>query len=91
MGRKNNMLWIKGGEQRRQGSRRRRNDLDGGHLSAEGENDRHLQYEPEGVADVVGIELSETLGAVTALQEECPTHGRLPEPLLQLPRLTHEH
>ena len=82
---------IKGEEQRRQGWRRRRNDLDGGHLSTEGENDGHLQYEPEGVADVLGIELPEALGAVAALQEECPTHGRLPEPLLQLPHLTREH
>ena len=66
-------------------------DLDGGHLAAKGEDDGHLEHEAEGVADVVGGELLEALGAVAALQEEGPPHGGVPEPLLQLPRLPGEH
>lgn len=66
-------------------------DLDGGHLAAKGEDDGHLEHEAKGVADVVGGELFEALGAVAALQEEGPPHGGVPEPLLQLPRLPGEH
>ena len=37
---------------------------------AEGQHHRHLQQHLEGVADVVGVELGEALGAVAALQQE---------------------
>ncbi len=38
--------------------------------SGEGQNDRHLQDQAEGVADIVGRELLEALGAVAALEQE---------------------
>ena len=37
---------------------------------AEGQHHRHLQQHAEGVADVVGMEFGEALGAVAALQQE---------------------
>ena len=36
----------------------------------EGQHDRHLQQDPEGVADIVGMKLGETLGAIAPLQQE---------------------
>ena len=42
--------------------------LDDGHLAAEHHDDAHLEEDSEGVTDVVGIELLETFGAVTALK-----------------------
>ena len=98
LGRRND-AWIESGEGKEDerwwpvigGPWRNKNNLDGGHLAAEGEDDGHLQHEPERVADIVGAEILEALGAVAALQEERPSHGRLPEPLLQLPHLSREH
>jgi hypothetical protein len=65
--------------------------LDDGNLASEHEHDGHLQEDAEGVPDVVGTELLETLGAVTALEEEGPPDGRLREPLLQPARLPGEN
>ena len=39
-------------------------------VGGEGQDQRHLQEELEVVPDVIGLVLTETLGAVTALQEE---------------------
>ncbi|WVZ96739.1 hypothetical protein U9M48_042340 [Paspalum notatum var. saurae] len=41
----------------------------------------------EGVTDVVGVELLEALGAVSALEDEGPAHGGLGEALLEVARL----
>ena len=45
-------------------------DLHHGLATGEGQDHRHLQDQAEGVADVVGRELLEALGAVAALQQE---------------------
>lgn len=60
-------------------------------MATKRENDAHLEKNPEGVPDVVGIELLEALGAVTALEEEGPANGGLGEPLLQAAGLASEH
>ena len=39
-------------------------------LAAEGQDHGHLQHHLEGVADVVGVEFLEALGAVAPLQQE---------------------
>ena len=36
----------------------------------EGEHHRHLQQHPEGVANGVGVELGEALGAISALEQK---------------------
>ena len=40
------------------------------HAGGEGQHHRHLQQHAEGVADIVGMEFGEALGAVPALQQE---------------------
>lgn len=64
--------------------------LDDRHLAAEHHDDAHLEDDAEGVTDVVGIELLEALGTVSALEEEGISHGGLGEMLLQCPGLTGE-
>lgn len=59
-------------------------------MASEHEYDAHLEDHPEGVANVVGVELLEALGTVAALEQESVAHGGLPEPLLQAPRLAGE-
>ena len=57
----------------------------------EGHHHRHLQHQPEEVADVVGPELLEALGAVAALQQEGAALGGLAQQRLQPARLAGEH
>lgn len=64
--------------------------LDDGHLAAEHHDDAHLEDDAEGVTDVVGIELLEALGTVSALEEEGISHGGLGEVLLECPGLAGE-
>ena len=45
-------------------------DFDHGHGAGEGQDHRHLQQHAEGVADIVGMELGEALGAIPALKQE---------------------
>lgn len=71
--------------------RRRKADLDDGHLGAVNESNGHLQEDPEAVSDVIGIELLEALGAVSALQQKRLSHCGLSQPRLQPPRLSGEH
>ena len=42
-----------------------------------GQYDRHLQQDLKGIADVVGGKLSEALGTIAALQQECLAFGDL--------------
>ncbi len=58
--------------------------------AGEGHHHRHLQQQTEGVADVVGAELLEALGAVSALQQEGLALRHLLQELLQPPRLAGE-
>ena len=58
-------------------------DLDHRHGAAEGQHDRHLQQHAEGVADVVGMELGEALGAVAALEQESLAVGDIGQRRLQ--------
>ena len=60
-------------------------------LGAEGQDHRHLQHHLEGVADVVGGELGEALGAVAALQQERPALGHVGQLSPQLARLAGEN
>ena len=64
--------------------------LDHRAAGAIGQNHRHLQQHAEGVADVVGMELGEALGAVAALQQESPAARHRGKALLQPPRLAGE-
>ena len=66
-------------------------DLDHRHPAAEDQDDRHLQQHPEGVADVVGMELREALRAVAALQQEGLALGDLGKLGLQAARLAGEN
>ena len=52
----------------------------------ESHDHRHLQEHPKEIADVVGRMFAETLGAIAALQQECPAAGRFAEGALQLAR-----
>jgi hypothetical protein len=65
-------------------------DLHDGLSPGEGQDHRHLQDQAEGVADVVGRELLEALGAVAALQQEGLAVGDLAQEALQPPRLAGE-
>ena len=65
-------------------------DLDHRAGGAEGQHHRHLQQNAEGVADIVGVEFGEALGAVAALEQKRLTVRRLGEPRLQAPRLAGE-
>jgi hypothetical protein len=56
----------------------------------EGQHHRHLQQHLEGVADVVRVELRETLRAVAALEQKCAALGDSAELCLEAPRLAGE-
>jgi hypothetical protein len=49
-----------------------------------GQHHRHLQEDAEEIADVVGAVLGKALGAIAALQQECPALGDFGELVLQL-------
>jgi hypothetical protein len=66
-------------------------DLDRGHLAVKGEDDDHLQHEPEHFVNAVGFEVLEALDVVATLQEEGTHRVHLAESLLQLSCLPHEH
>ena len=53
-----------------------------GIAGAEGQHHRHLQEHAQRVADVVGVELGEGLGAVAALEQERLAGADLGQPLL---------
>ena len=57
--------------------------FDDGHAGAEGQHDGHLQQDAEGVADDVGLEVLEALGAVAALEDEGLAVGCLGQGLLE--------
>lgn len=65
--------------------------LNDGQLTAEGEDDAHLEENSEGIPNVVSTEFLEALGAVAALEEEGLSDGRLSEALLQAADLSGEH
>lgn len=65
--------------------------LHNGHAAAKHHHHAHLQDEAEEVANAVGIELGEGLGAVSALQDEGLAGGGLRQPLLQRAALAGEH
>src|SRR3546814_1449244 len=48
---------------------------------AEGQHHRHLQHDPEGVAEVVGLVLGEAFRAVAALEQKSLALGTRPEPI----------
>ena len=52
-------------------------DLHDGRGGGEGHDHRHLQEHPEEIPDVIGRMFAETFGAITALQQERFTGGRL--------------
>lgn len=59
-------------------------------MTAEGEDDAHLEENPEGVANVVRAEFLEALGAVAALEEEGFADGGLGEAILEAADLSGE-
>ncbi len=65
-------------------------DLHGGRADGVGQDDRHLEDDAELLADVVGGELFEALGAVTGLEEERIAGGDLAEVCLERPGLLGE-
>ena len=65
-------------------------DLDHRLLAGEGQHHRHLQQHAEGVADVVGVEFGEALGAIAALQQEALARGDFGQIGLQRARLAGE-
>ena len=58
---------------------------------AVGQYHRHLQQHPEGVADIVGVELGEALRAVAALEQEGVAARDAGQVSLEVPRLASEH
>ncbi len=66
-------------------------DLDDRRSRRERHHHRHLQEDAEEVADVVGRMLAETLGAVSALQQESLAGGGGSERALELAGLAREH
>ena len=66
-------------------------DLHRGHAAAVGEHDGHLQDHLELVADGVGREHVERLGAVAGLQDERLTRGGTRERVGEAARLSREH
>ncbi len=56
----------------------------------EGQHHRHLQQHAEGVADIVGMEFGEALGAVAALQQESLAFRHLAKRRRQIARLAGE-
>ena len=63
-------------------------DLYDGRSGGEGHDHRHLQEDPEEIADVVGRMLAETLGAIAALEQKRVARRRLAQGLFQLARFT---
>ena len=61
------------------------------HRGAEGEHHRHLQQHAEGVADDVGGEILEALGAIPALQHDGPPFGDFGQRGLEAACLAGEH
>lgn len=66
-------------------------DLDHRATGGKGHDDCHLQQYLEGVADLRGGELGETLGAVATLQQERPALGHFSELTTQFPGLAGKH
>ena len=62
-----------------------------GTRAGKGQHHRHLQQHAEGVADIVGMEFGEALGAVAALEQESLAFGHLAERGHQVARLACEH
>ncbi|GGI77239.1 hypothetical protein GCM10007973_12690 [Polymorphobacter multimanifer] len=60
-------------------------------LGGEGEDDRHLQQHAEGIADGVGVEIGEALGAVPALEQESLARLDIGKCCGQITRLAGEH
>jgi len=65
--------------------------LDNGHLTSISQNSTHLKKNPEGITDVVSIELLETLSAISALKNEGIAKGGLSEAFLENPGFTGEY
>ena len=63
-------------------------DLHDRRSGGERHHHRHLQEDPEEIADVVGRMFAEALGAISALQQERIACGRLAERLFELARFT---
>jgi hypothetical protein len=61
------------------------------HARGKGQHHRHLQQHAEGVANIVGMEFGEALGAVPALQQESLAFRHLAEPGHQIARLAGEN
>ncbi len=59
--------------------------------AGEGQHHRHLQDQAKGVADIVGGEFLEALGAVAALQQKGATGRDIAQQAFQAARLTGEH
>ena len=53
-----------------------------------GQHHRHLQEQPEEIADVVGAVLGEALGAIATLEEECLAGGNLRQSAFEVACLT---
>lgn len=60
-------------------------------MTTEHQNGAHLEYDPECVPDVIGMELFEALGAVPTLEEESIAHGGLAQAFLQVAGFSGEH
>jgi len=61
-----------------------------GKAAPKGQHHRHLQQHAEGVADVVGAELREALGAIAALEQKSLAVRHLAQRLGQPPGLAGE-
>lgn len=66
-------------------------NLNDRYLCPVGEDDTHLQQNPESVSDVIGTELLEALGTVTTLKQKGFTQCGLSQPLLEVAGLAGEH
>ena len=66
-------------------------DLHDRHAHRVREHDRHLEDDAQLLADVVGGEVLEALGAVAGLEQERVAGGDLGQPGLQRARLAGEH
>ena len=65
-------------------------DLHHRQLRREGQHHRHLQKHAEGIADVVGMEIGEAFGTVSALQQKGVPRRDLGQPRRQVARLAGE-
>ena len=66
-------------------------DLDDRGSGRERHDHRHLQEDPEEIADIVGRMLAEALGAIAALQQERVAGRRLAQCMFELARFAGEH